>query len=102
MTEAASLGTLDKWTPSTDVDPQYYGRLSDLLTGVSKLTGTPQEVGIDSLRRAGISNDVLTQGLTGADLKSQPYLWQGLAKRHGGVIPVRTPGALSQTYGCAT
>lgn len=102
MTEAASLGTLDKWTPSTDVDPQYYGRLSDLLTGVSKLTGTPQEVGIDSLRRAGISNDVLTQGLTGADLKSQPYLWQGLAKRHGGVIPVSTPGALSQTYGCAT
>lgn len=103
MPLARSLGVHEGvWTPSTDVGPEYFAELAELIRAASALTprGTPQ-VGVDSLRRAAITHDVLTQGLTAADLKSQPYLTKGLARKSGGAIPAHTPGALTQTCGCA-
>lgn len=100
MQEARSLGLLDAgWQPSTDVGPDFYPRLSSLVSGISGLKGTPQSVGVDSLRRAGISVDAL-RGVTAEDLAAQPYLTDQLARRRGGRIPVRprARGALTATF----
>ncbi len=102
MPRALRLGVQEgSWAPSTDVGEDYFPALASLIKEASALTprGTPQ-VGADSLRRAAITHDVLAQGLSAKDLKSQPYLTRGLARRQGGSIPARTPGALTQTCGC--
>lgn len=89
------------WAPSTDVGEGYFPDLAELIRAASALTprGTPQ-VGVDSLRRAAITHDALTRGLTAGDLRAQPYLTKGLARKQGGSIPARTPGALTQTCRC--
>lgn len=100
MTELRSLGLEGGWMPTTDVDPDYFKRVSDLIRGTASVTGTPQSVGIDSLRRAAITSDGITQGLQSGDLRGQDFLTQGIARASGGRIPGNTPGALSQTCRC--
>ena len=101
MTELHSLGLQDGWMPSTDVDPDYFSRMGNLVRGTASITGTPQSVGVDSLRRAAITSDALTQGVQAGDLRGQNFLTQGIARASGGTIPGNTPGALTQTCGCA-
>lgn len=101
MTEANSLGVNGGWNPSTDVDPDYFNRLTGLLRSASSITGTPQGVGVDGLRRTAITADGLTQGLQAGDLRGQDFLTQGISRSSGGTIPGNTPGALTQTSGCA-
>jgi hypothetical protein len=100
LTEARSLGLTDsKWNPSTDVSPDYYPRLAQLMQDLSRSQGVSQTVGIDSLRRAGLTTDALTQGVTAADIASQPYLTNGIARKKGGSIPANKAGPLSQMCG---
>lgn len=98
--EAQQLGVDQGWVPSTDVDKDYFPRLAELMQGISRTSGVPQMVGVDSLRRAAITHDVMTQGLTAGDLASQPYLTNSLARAEGGRIPGNKPGALTQTCSC--
>ena len=101
MTELHSLGLQDGWMPSTDVESPYFRRVSDLIRGTSAVTGTPQAVGIDSLRRAAITSDGITRDLQAGDLRGQDFLTTGIARASGGSIPGKTPGALTQTCRCA-
>lgn len=75
------------WSPSTDVDPEYFSNLAGWLHGITKVAP-----GVDSLRRTAITADHLGQGLTAKDLSTQPWLTNKLARKEGGPIP----GALSQ------
>jgi hypothetical protein len=86
------------WIPSTDVEPEYFTQLADLL---KSQPGRPQVAGTDSLRRSAITFDNLRSGLTARDLESQPYLTNELARKQGGQIPARKPGALTQMCACA-
>lgn len=97
-----ALGLADTpWEPSTDVDPEYFGALSGIMRDIGNLPSAGgQKVGIDSLRRAAITRDSLMQGVMARDIESQPYLYQGLARKQGGSIPAHTPGALTRTCGC--
>ena len=100
MTELNSLGLDRGWQPSTDVDAGHFKRMTGLLHGIADTTGQPQTVGLDSLRRAAITNDALTQGVQAGDLIGQNFLTDGLARAKGGSIPAHTRGALSGTCGC--
>lgn len=101
--EARSLGLRDDlWTPSTDIDSDYAPRLARLLAqGRLQLPNGAPNVGVDSLRRAALTTDSLSQGLTAADLEYQPWLTKGLARKKGGLIPARTPAGPLETCGCA-
>lgn len=102
MRRARKLDLDGGWKPSTDVEPSYFDDLSNLMRDIAGAQSKePQLVGKDSLRRAAIVNDALTQGLIGQDLEAQPYLYKGLARASGGRIPAHTPGALTQTCSCA-
>lgn len=100
--EARALGMEPggQWAPSTDVDPQHFQRTSDLVQRISRATGNAQVVGLDSLRRAAITNDALNQGLAPSDLDLQWFLTKHLARKEGGSVPARTPGPLTQTCSC--
>ena len=80
--EAQRLGIHgQRWEPTTDVGPEYFTDLSDLLGGIGR-----REVGVDSLRRAALTYDAVGKGLTAADVASQPYLTNRLARKHGGGV----------------
>lgn len=101
--ELRSLGLDQGWLPSTDVSSDYFPRLAELLHAAGKTEGSqgPSRVGVDTLRRAAITFDHMGEGLGAGDLATQPYLTDRLARREGGRIPAHTPGALTQTCGCA-
>lgn len=103
LDEARSLGLGDGlWTPSTDVEPDYFSRLAKVLADTRlKLPNGAPNVGVDSLRRAAITSDSVGQGLTYPDIEGQPWLTKGLARKSGGLIPARTPAGPLETCGCA-
>lgn len=104
--EARSLGVSDPtqlWRPSTDVDSDFYPRLAAWARGVTgTVPGATQAVGVDSLRRAGITSDVLGSGLMAQDLTGQPWLTTGIARKRGGSIPGSTPAGPLGTCHCAS
>lgn len=70
-----------RWDPTTDVGPEYFTDLSDLLGNIGR-----REVGVDSLRRAALTYDAAGRGLTAADAAGQPYLTNRLARKYGGGV----------------
>lgn len=70
-----------RWDPTTDVGPEYFTDLSDLLGNIGR-----REVGVDSLRRAALTYDAAGRGLTADKAASQPYLTNRLAKKRGGGV----------------
>lgn len=102
--EVKALGMRDGlWVPTTDVDKAFMPRLAEVLRKAGQLEGNRighQQVGIDSMRRAALTYDHLKHGLNAKDITNQPWLTDRLARRGGGSIPARKPGALQQTCGC--
>lgn len=102
--EVKALGLRDgPWIPTTDVDKAFMPRLAEILRKAGQLEGNrigPQQVGVDSMRRAALTYDHLKHGLNAKDVANQPWLTDRLARREGGSITARKPGALQQTCGC--
>lgn len=90
LDEARSLG-IDPgapWQPTTDVDADFFPRLTRWLRATADATQTGSRVGDSSLRRAAIATDAL-RGLEAGDIQGQRYLTQRLGRRQGGSVPPR-------------
>ena len=87
LERAYRLGLNEKYFPSVDTYEPALREINSLIGDIAGSIEVARPVGWDSLRRAGIVNDMLTPGpkVTPQDLT--PWMTEGLARAKGGRIP---------------